>query len=81
MGYEGISIRESQGVPEWMAMGEINGGIESLLRLLTMRFGPGMPVDLEDAIRATSSEIQLRSWFELALKMTTLEAFRQAAGL
>jgi hypothetical protein len=83
------NVIESQQVLEWMAMGEakgeargeIKGEIKLLLRVLASLFPPGVPADLEAAIRATTSEEQLQNWVDLAMKAKSLEAFRQAAGL
>jgi hypothetical protein len=76
-----MNVIESRQVLEWMAMGEIKGEIKLLLRVLTELFPPGVPADLETAIRATTSEPQLETWLDVALKSPSLEAFRQAAGL
>ncbi len=62
-------------------MGEIKGRIKSLLLVLAARFPPGASADLETVIRATTSEEQLQRWLDLTLKMDSLEAFCQAAGL
>ena len=88
---------ESQQVLEWMAMGEakgeakgeargkalgeILGEMNALLRLLEKRFPPAIPGDLTARIRETTDLGSLRNWFDLALSATSLNAFRQAAGL
>jgi hypothetical protein len=40
-----------------------------------------MPADLETKIRAPTSEEQVQTWFDVALKSPSLEAFRQATNL
>lgn len=84
-----MNVIESQQVLEWMAMGEakgeakgeVKGKINSVLEVLATRFPPGVPADLEVAIRSTSDREQLRSWLLSAVKAESLDAFRQAAGL
>jgi hypothetical protein len=75
------NVIESQQVLEWMDTREVNTRIDSLLEVLAARFPPGVPADLEAAIRATSNREQLRSWLLSAVKADSLDAFRQAAGL
>ncbi|HEY7426782.1 MAG TPA: hypothetical protein VH682_21275 [Gemmataceae bacterium] len=76
---------ESQQVLEWINMGRAEGavknGIDSLLDVLATRFPPGAPADLEAAIRATTNRDQLRGWLVSAVKVDSLDAFRQAAGM
>ena len=86
---QGWSMVESQQVLEWIAegevkgraegeaKGEIKGQAESLLRLLQLRFGPGVPADLVAQIRATTDAEQLRRWFDAAVTAPSLEVFRQ----
>jgi hypothetical protein len=84
-GYEEWNVIESQQVQEWMAMGEakgeVKGEIKLLLRALTALSPTGVPTDLEDKIRTITSEEQVQAWFDLALKSSSLEAFRQATKL
>lgn len=77
MDYEGINMRESQQVLEWMAMAVA----DSVLKVLAARFPPGAPPDLETAIRASIDREQLQNWLISAARADSLDAFRQAAGL
>jgi len=83
------NVIESQQVLEWMAMGEVKGEargevkgeVKALLLVLASRFPPGATPEMEAAIRATADLGRLESWLDLAAKSSSLDAFRQAAGL
>jgi hypothetical protein len=75
---------QSQQVLEWQAEGEVKGQVkgraESLLEMLEARFG-AVPAELASAIRATTDMDRLKAWVVLAVKVTSLDQFRQDAQL
>jgi hypothetical protein len=72
---------ESQQVLEWIAEGLVKGKVETLLRILEVRFPPGAPPDLAQAIRATTDLDRLSHWLDLAITAASLDDFLQKANI
>ncbi len=83
---EGFKMNESPVAREWRAEarreGEIKGKVESLVLALEERFG-GLPGEVAAQVRSSTDSTQLDQWIRLAVSpaITTLELFRQRAGL
>jgi hypothetical protein len=83
---EGFKMNESPVAREWRAEarreGEIRGKVEALILALDERFGT-LAGDLLTQIRASTDSEQLDRWMRLAVSVsvTTLEQFREKAGL
>lgn len=78
-------MEQSVQVLEWQAAAERRGFLkgmtagwaESLLRVLGWRFSTPVPADLATTIQTTRDIAQLDRWFDAALDVATLEAFRR----
>jgi hypothetical protein len=91
---EGFKMNESPVAREWRAAarsegersgllkGEIKGKAELLILALQERFGV-LPEELESRIKASADSEQLNRWMRLgvSVSVTTLEQFRQQAGI
>jgi hypothetical protein len=78
---EGWNVRQSQQVLEWQrearVEGRAEGKAEALLRLLELKFHTPVPVELATAIKSTTDLDQLSRWFDAAVTIGSLDAFRQ----
>jgi hypothetical protein len=74
---KGWNMLQSTQVLEWMAEGKAEGRAEDILRLLELRFQQ-VPADLVTRLRETTEVDLLRSWFDLAFGVASLDDFRQA---
>ena len=77
---KGWNVIQSQQVLEWMAEGKVEGKVESILRLLELKF-QAVPPEVTAAVRGTSDLAQLGRWFDAAVTAGSLEAFRQSANV
>jgi hypothetical protein len=81
---KGWNIMQSQQVLEWQAEaraeGEAKGRATALLRLLQIRHG-NVPADLIATITAMTDLATLDRWFDAGVTSSSLDDFRQAAGL
>jgi predicted transposase YdaD len=81
-------MRESSVVNEWMAEGraegkaegKAEGWAEALRDVLEVRFGE-LPAELVAKLAETHDVNVLRQWTRLAVLVTSLEQFRQAARI
>ena len=78
---EGWDVVRSQVMEQTRAEGRVEDRQESLLELLIPRSQGSIPTELAGAIRACTDLAKLRSWFTIAVATTTLEQFREQAGL
>jgi len=78
---EGWDVVRSQVMEQTRAEGRVEDRQESLLELLNPRSQGSIPTELAGAIRACTDFAKLRSWFTIAVATTTLEQFREQAGL
>ena len=77
---QGLEKGMTQGLEKGMTQGRSKGRAETVLRLLTRRYGP-IPKALSKLILDTSELEQLDAWSDLVIDCTTLEEFRSAAQL
>ncbi len=70
----------AQGLTQGKAEGKAEGKVESLLRMLSKRYGP-VPPEVAQAIRTCADVATLDTWIDHALDATSLEQFRQLAGM
>jgi hypothetical protein len=77
-GLEGWNVKTSQLVEEWKAEGDLRTSRGKLLRALQVRFGPDLPVDLQQAVAGQHDLATLDRWFDLALTAASLDHFRAA---
>lgn len=77
---QGLSMRDSQVVAEWITEGKIEGKVGAILRLLEKRFPPGAPAQVATVIKASTDVEQLNRWFDAAIDAASLEQFQQAMG-
>ncbi len=75
---EGFNVWESQVIREWKAAGRVEQQRGALLRALRLRFPPEVPADLGRTIEQTTDLDVLTRWFDAALTVPTLDAFRSA---
>lgn len=77
---KGWNMRESRTVLKWMTEARVEDRRETLLTILTERFGL-LPADLVSAIHESADLDRLRGWLLQAVRATTLADFRAAAGI
>jgi hypothetical protein len=70
-----------EGKAEGEVIGEVKAKAASILRLLEIRFPPGAPADLADAIRRETDLNRLNAWFDVAATTSSLSDFRHRVGL
>ena len=75
---EGWNVKRSEQVLEWQAEARVETRVEDILKVLRLRFGPDLPSEVEQHIRATMDGEKLDRWLEAAVKARTLNKFRQA---
>jgi hypothetical protein len=61
---------------ELQARAKVEERAEALLRLLELRFQTLVPADLEALIRGSTNLEQLSRWFDEAVTVESLDAFR-----
>jgi hypothetical protein len=71
-------VKRSAQVMEWQAEAEAKARAEDVIKVLRLRFGPELPVEVEERIRAAANLDRLDRWLEAAVKARTLNKFRQA---
>jgi hypothetical protein len=55
--------------------------VDALLKILTNRFQPALPTDMEVSIRATDDLAKLDSWIDSSLEASDLNDFRRMCGI
>jgi len=79
---EGFDMWESQVIREWKTAGRVEGRVEqlrnNLRQVLRSRFQSELPADLAQRIEQLTDLDVLMRWFDAALAMPTLDAFRNA---
>ncbi len=75
---EGFDMWQSEVIREWKTAGGLEAQRSSLLKVLRARFQPELPADLAQRIEQTTDLNLLTRWFDAALAMPTLDAFRSA---
>ena len=71
---------ESTLVREWKDAAKIEGKIESLVRVVQVRYKGAAP-EVSEGIRACQDLGKLDRWLDVALMVDTLEEFRKQTGL
>jgi hypothetical protein len=82
---QGWNMRQSQQVLEWQEEARVEGRAEGrletkandLVRLVEVRWPPGLPPELVAKVRATTELAQLNAWFDAAAAAPSLEAVCQ----
>lgn len=67
---------QSQVIREWKTVGSQEAQRSSLLKVLRARFQPELPADVAQRIEQTTDLNILTRWFDAALAVSTLDAFR-----
>jgi hypothetical protein len=73
-------MRQSQQVLEWKREAQQETKRADLLRVLTVRFNGPVPADLGNSIAEMSDLKELDRWFDAALQIDSLDAFRATIG-
>jgi hypothetical protein len=74
-------IAREEGKIEGRTEGMAEAKVDALLKILTNRFQPALPKDLEASIRATDDIEKLDSWVNSSLKASDLQDFRRTCGI
>ena len=69
---------QSQVIREWKTAGRLEEKRKDLRQVLRSRFQSELPADLAQRIEQTTDLDVLTRWFDAALAMPTLDAFRNA---
>jgi hypothetical protein len=73
---EGFDMWQSQVIREWKTEARLEEKRNDLLKVLRVRFPPEVPADLARRIEETTDLDLLTRWFDAALSIPTLDAFR-----
>jgi hypothetical protein len=73
---EGFNVRQLEIVREWKDEARVEERQNNLLRVLRKRFPPEVPPDLSQTIQETKDLEVLARWFDTALEVSSLDAFR-----
>jgi hypothetical protein len=73
-------MNESPVVMEWKAKARREGKAEAVICVLQCRASP-VPDDLAGRIRACTDDAQFDRWLDIAARASTIDQFRQDAGL
>jgi hypothetical protein len=75
-------MKVSQTVLEWQAearaMARVESQAELILRLLALRFPPGVPQEVTAAVNAMRDLETLKVWFDAAVTAVSQDDFRRA---
>lgn len=77
---KGWNMRQSQQVLEWQQEARVEERRLILSDILLGKFG-SLPPDLSPTIQQSTDADALRRWVSAAIKATTLDEFRQSAGI
>ncbi len=75
---EDWNMKRSESVMEWQAEAEAKARAEDVLKVLHLRFGAEMPLEIVQSIRNNHDLGKLDRWLEAAVKARSLNKFRQA---
>jgi hypothetical protein len=79
-GLEGWNVRESQQVLEWKREAQVETTRKKLMRAIQVRLKGGLPEDLAASIEGMTDLAELDRWFDAALQVDSLDAFRATVG-
>jgi hypothetical protein len=74
------NVQQSEVVNEWKEEARADARAASLIDVLELRFGKLSP-ELTAAIHDTTASAKLREWIKLAVKVASIDEFRQTAGI
>jgi hypothetical protein len=77
---EALQRGKAEGKAEGKVEGKAEGKAEALLKVLRIRFGKRIPRKLQQTLLETADLARLEQWLELALRVDSLESFREAAS-
>jgi hypothetical protein len=77
---KGWNMIESEVVKEWQTQARIAGEVQTLLRVLSRKFG-AVPPEVTQRIEGTTDPDQLVGWIVTASMTGSLDDFRREAGL